>query len=456
MILIDIFHLLMSVGEKVLNKPDDIIEFYDKDLQVLGDNKEFMKRLIATLPGDNNALKYPESDAKKKLKVVMDLWNDILEFEKYLASNAAGARERQRALLIAMAVLEAQLNHEAMTSEFWETLSNQYIQYLQDRLDNLINMLSKVDAEISKLNYEINHLQERIDAYDRNIEKEMGDLINIAQQRVDAVHDVVTDSYNNHLNALGDINQNLANLVIEKEAKYTQAVAALEAFHHTHPDAPASALESFVGIVNSSKQELKKMTDFLGTIERVSTNINSAKHQTTTQLNRLNEQLQKTTDPKEKLSILQKRDDVVNHSVLTHQNNQNDINELRKTAENLRLEIPDIASRVPDSLFSQLKDNKLIVENAHLTYDSKISVAKQSISDKLKMKDKLMQEKKSKMQEVEKKLDDKNELLLQKSQTESYLTQFKSGINNSRQTPKSNRFPPAEPPHLDRNSHMRA
>ncbi len=106
MIMIDILNLVIDVGMKILNKPDDIVKIYDADIEKLCANKEFMNVLISMLPTDNNQYKYRESEAKKKLKVVIDIYNDIIEFVKYMSSKATAAEFKKRMLLIGGSVEE--------------------------------------------------------------------------------------------------------------------------------------------------------------------------------------------------------------------------------------------------------------------------------------------------------------------------------------------------------------
>lgn len=256
MIMIDILNIVMNVGMKILNKPDDIVKFYDTDLEKLGANKEFMKVLISVLPSDNSQYQYRESEAKKKLKIVTDIYNDIIEYEKYMSNIAAAAEQRMRALLIAAAVFEAYLSHIAMVSEFWDALGQEYIDYLQTKIDLIHKELANLSKIIKGLEFELNQIDKEIENINIKNMIEVNNLIKLSDQRLEAVSNVYLGTVNNHLNELNRISIHIDNLYKDKQDKYRNAVNEFEKFKQDNPHDKSEAYSSLQNKVNHAKAEL--------------------------------------------------------------------------------------------------------------------------------------------------------------------------------------------------------
>lgn len=389
--ILEILSMVVSFAKAAVTAPDVKPEYYDIDLETLGQNQNFVDRLIATLPTDTDGMKYPESEAKKKLKRVMDLYYQILDFQKYLDSKAAEANEERRKLLVALAVLDAELAHEASVLQFWESLDDEYIQYLQDRINKIEQERANLYNQLRHLNFEINQLQKRIEVLDKDIEKEVIKLIDIAESRAEAVSKVVDDAVQNHLDVFAELNTHLTSLIQQKTEELHEAEQALMQYDKENPQGGIER-ESFVGTVNTKKEELDKVVEALGKVKAHSEKLINEHDKLSKDMTLAKAQFNSAHGFAEKLATVDKLEQVICGKELLFNKSGAAIPSLQNDLRHLLDSLPAEQTSFIETTFNKVNDFTQQMETATSEGKDKLAATQAIIQDKMKIRNKVDQE----------------------------------------------------------------
>lgn len=310
--LLDVFNLLVDFAVKVAGQPDEHIEFLDKDLKDFFTNKEYADRFKNIVYPNEEAIKIPNSEAQKKLKQIVTFFYFLAEFEKYLNDRAADVREQKRQMLIAIAIFEMMLSHNAMVSEFWDTLSNQYIQYLADRLKmleimiNLIPLYQKqafLQQQIAVLDRRIKELDGEILRAENFLNTRYDELIKLSQARLDAVAKVTQDAMRDHLDVLALGTQDLANLVTMKREQLQKAEQELQNYEKNDPTDRAGKKSTYLTAVEKTEKELEQASNALGKYESRLQELHEKHESILNEVNQLKEKALSAKNLEEKKAI---------------------------------------------------------------------------------------------------------------------------------------------------------
>lgn len=392
MMLLDVFNLLIELGEKILNKPDEPIEYLDQHLKDLFTNKELADHIKKVMYPHADALKVPDSEAQKRLKQIIIYFYFIAEFEKYLEERAVGVREHKRQLLIAIAILDALLTHQAMIAQFWETLSDQYIQYLADRIKMLEIMISLIplyqkqaalQQQIAVLDRRIKELDGEILRAEHFLNTRYGELIKLSQARLDAVAKVTEDAMHDHLGVLALGTENLSLLVAEKRTQLINAERELDNYLKTDPHNLAGKRDSYESSVKKAGAELDQVTKVLDKYESRLQELHEKRESILNEVNQLKEKALSAKNLEEKKAISEQ---LLNDKIPEL---ANFTRELPAEAKSLLSTVYDdlkglagVDTSMPEKISTQLKDFSPQLIKAERTKSEEINDKQTRISKK--------------------------------------------------------------------------
>ncbi len=142
-----------------------------------------------------------------------------------------------------------------MISDFWDALSQAYIDYLQAKIDLINKELNNLSNIIKGLKFELKQIDKEIEIFDKKNMIEVNNLIKLTDRRLDAVSNVYLGTVNSHLNELNRISVHIDNLHKDKQDKYINAANEFEKFKQDNPHEKDGTYSALQNKVNEAKTE---------------------------------------------------------------------------------------------------------------------------------------------------------------------------------------------------------
>lgn len=391
--ILEILHLCVSLAEKILSQPDIKQPISEKDLDILAEMPVFIEGVATRIPSDiNEQLKYPNSAIKNAIKFYYNLMYQYAEYVKIVQEREFINNKEKDDLLTAALLLETYMQHIAGVMKMWDSLEQEYIDYLQKRIDDIRAAYDALFLKIRANQYKIDELEKQKDLCVQKLTSEFNKLNNLIEKDVEKMTNTLNDIIVNYNHTFEENNRELQQLLHESEIVYNKAKEDLSRISHADPN-----YIRFSNIVNEKEKEINSFKQVIMTTEKhieenkaLQLEIQTIKEN----ISQINEQISNTPNIEEKIKL---QDQQAALTLLLFDKTQQirDLgHQLSHSYENYLPDIPAVANIIDKTKKAITKGDNEIQQSepAMLERKGQIILSQQSIKNLLKQHSKLDKE----------------------------------------------------------------